>query len=123
MELFFSVSLFVLMLFWMNHFVGVAADSSSAANVAAMRSAAFSLQESADAACLAQASVSVRSPCLSSTEPLLASASGRALTLGAVSVPTRCAIQGQAVAYACGTPWCLVWNADATLSLMEGACP
>jgi len=124
LELFFSVSLFVLMLFWMNHFVGVASDASSAADAAAVRSAALTLQESADASCLAQASILVRSPCLSTSEPLVASVSGRAVSLGGVSVPTRCAFQnGAAVAYACGSPWCVAWNPDGTLTLVEGSCP
>ncbi len=124
LELFFSVSLFVLMLFWMNHFVGVASDASSASHVAAVRSAAFSLQESADAACLAQASLSLPSPCLSVSEPLSVSVNGHVLSLASQSVPTRCAFQtATAVAYACGSTLCMAWHPDGTLRLTEGSCP
>lgn len=124
LELFFSVSLFVLVLFWMNHFVGVASSASSDVRTAALRSAIFSLQQYADAACLAQATVTVRSPCISASEPLVVKASGRVLSSGRVSVPTRCAFKdSSAVAYACGSPWCVAWNPDGTVQLTGGACP
>lgn len=123
LELFFAVSLFVLMLFWFNHFVGVASDAADSSRIAAVRSAAFSLSQSADAACLSGASLTVPSPCFSASEPVLLNASGRFLKIGNVSVPTRCAFeQSQAVAYACGQPWCLFTQPNGTMRLMEGAC-
>ncbi|MBI2446168.1 hypothetical protein HYV43_07305 [Candidatus Micrarchaeota archaeon] len=124
LELFFAMSLFVLMLFWFNHFVGVAGLATDASRVAAVRSAAYSLSQSADAACLSRSSVSISSPCFSFSEPVLLNASGRVLAMGNVSVPTRCPFEpGQAVAYACGQPWCFFTHPNGTMRLLEGSCP
>lgn len=125
LELFFSVSLFVLILFWMNHFVTVASDTSFAAGTSALRSAVFSLQAQADAACLSQASIQIPAPCVSAfSAPLAINVSGRSLFVGFQSVPTRCAFEvGQAVAYACGSPLCFSPYANGTMRLLGGPCP
>lgn len=124
LELFFSVSLLVLLLFWFNHFVGVAGGVTDASRTASVRAAAYSLAQSAEAACLASASLSVRSPCFSVSEPVLLNVSGRTLRLDNLTVATRCAFEpGQAVAYACGEAWCFQALADGTLRVREGSCP
>lgn len=125
LELFFAVSLFVLILFWMNHFVTVAYDASSASGTSALRSAVFSLQAEADAACLAQASAQVHAPCLSAfSAPLAINVSGRELSVGGQSAPTRCVfVSGQTIAYACGSPLCFAPYANGTMRLFGGPCP
>lgn len=124
LELFFSVSLFVLMLFWLNHFVGVASDVSASSGVSAARTAAQSLAEMADAACLAQASVSAPSPCLSVSGPLRVSVAGRFISVGGVTAATRCGFStGSAVSYACGDVLCMAFVPDGSMRLSGGACP
>lgn len=124
LELFFSISLFVLLLFWFNHFVGVASGTTDASKLAAIRSATYSLAQSADAACLSQASITVPSPCFSTSEPVLLNASDRRLQLVNFSVPTRCPFEpSTTVAYACGQPWCFAPYPNGTMRLLEGACP
>ena len=124
LELFFAVSLFVIILFWMNHFVSVASDASASANGAALRSAVYSLQAEADAACLSRASVQVPAPCLSAFFlPLAVNVTGRVISVGGQSLPTRCAfVTGQAVAYACGSPICFS-QSSAGMQVSGGPCP
>jgi len=124
LELFFSVSLFVLLLFWFNHFVGIAAQSQDAARTVAARSSLDSLVQAADAACLSQASITVGSPCFSTSNPVLLNASGRQLFLANASAFTRCPFEDSvAVAYACGQHWCFAAYPNGTMRLLEGACP
>lgn len=124
LELFFSISLFVLLLFWFNHFVGVASATPEASRLAAIRSAAYSLAQSADASCLSQASITVASPCYSTSEPVLLNVSDRTIRLVNVSASTRCPFEpATAVTYACGQPWCFAPYPNGTMRLLEGTCP
>ncbi|MBI4360901.1 hypothetical protein HY572_03980 [Candidatus Micrarchaeota archaeon] len=106
LEIFFSVSLFVLLLFWLNHFVGVAAEATNSDR--AVFATAFSLAHAADAACRLNLSVNLPSPCLADAGPLVLSVGQGTLNLNGVGVSTACQFQpGQFVVPGCGKRLCV----------------
>ena len=131
-ELFFAMTLFVLVVFWLNYFYGLAA-SSGVSELRGQRVLAESLASAASDACASGVAVSVALPCLVSpsrqdlklqyavsfggTEATVSSA------LGAASAGALCRLSGPSVAAACGnTVLCLAPLADSEVKASEGAC-
>ncbi len=90
LELFFAVSLFLLVLFWLNHFLGTAAETADSQRLRLFSSAAQSFAADADAACLLSANVTFFAPCAGSSGAVL-NASGKTIRFAGVAAPTRCA--------------------------------
>lgn len=117
MEIFFSVSLFVLLLFWLNHFVGVAADAQPSDR--ALSAAAFSLAHAADAACQLNVSLDLPSPCLADVGPVVVALDDGELLLNGVAAPTECRFQrSQMLLPACGAHLC-IQSLDGGLAVLQ----
>ncbi|MDP2718020.1 MAG: hypothetical protein Q8P02_04720 [Candidatus Micrarchaeota archaeon] len=100
LELFFALSLFLLVLFWMNHFLGTAAESFDAQRMRMLVSQAESFAEAASASCLLSANVSVPAPCVGPDGAFL-SVSGNVVTLSGASAQSRCAFASASFPVAC----------------------
>lgn len=122
LEIFFSVSLFVLLLFWLNHFVAVAAEASASSRPTSV--AAFSLARVADAACRLNASVNVPAPCLPEDGSVVVVADGGVVFLNGDAAPTACRFQsGQRLVLACGDRLCVSAQGVGGARLFPADCP
>lgn len=120
LELFFAISLFLLVLFWMNHFLGTAAESSEAQRMRMLFSQAESFAQAAGASCLLSANVSVPAPCTGSGGAFL-SVSGSTVTLSGASVQSRCAFAPASLPLACDSFVCVRPGAAGAI-LTPGEC-
>jgi uncharacterized protein (UPF0333 family) len=120
LELFFAISLFLLVLFWLNHFMGSAVESTQALHTRLLLSSVESFSDAADAACLLSANVSIPVPCVGPNGALL-SVFGKTIGLNAVNTSSSCVFEPAAFPVYCEQVVCVQSGKMGTF-LMLGAC-
>ncbi|HLD76083.1 MAG TPA: hypothetical protein VI874_03630 [Candidatus Norongarragalinales archaeon] len=124
LELFFTLTLFVLVLFWFNNFLQTASASSQESLAAQKDAAAATLAKVANAACILEERIQIRMPCIlgkKGPEAYNLQFAGKTVRIDQAQQEAACNFENLAITVTeCGKTACLSRN---PVRLTEGPCP
>lgn len=123
--MFFTISLFLLVLFWFNNFLDTAATYKDDSELKQSKEAAANIARIANTACILGENVTVNSPCVfrdGKPKPQLAKFREKTIAFGNATAKTACTLKETSfIVPDCQTKLCISGNRG-TAEISKGAC-